>query len=324
MLVSAVADPAIFGPQGIKDKLTKREAVTFLRGILQNGVLLDGPTKELLRESIVQVCRLKVHDRQAVQILLEEIAKQHKKLVVKCGGTLFESFGALGSPQQLAALGNYFKADAVLTISETEQQFKGLLGGACEVVTIEDMTDSVYENTRQTLLNCFKPIDMIPAQALEQLIGRSVKFAGTIRFFDYMMAKSGKSNKNFRAGIHYFVSIWSRWRVLDSTTSLSIELISVAGRQTAAGFLDLTEARSNLSAIIEYLQQFAGVNVRQILKRDDNRIFHTRGLEARGRTFTLDPGFDSFDENGPTRRCMLKLELAAEVQFRECRQLPDL
>ena len=58
MIVSAVADPEAFGPAGIHDKLSRREAIGFLNGIVQNGILLDGPTKELLRASIVEADKL--------------------------------------------------------------------------------------------------------------------------------------------------------------------------------------------------------------------------------------------------------------------------
>ena len=82
MIVSAVADPSAFGPLGISDELAKREAIAFLQGIIMNGVLLDEPTKELLREALREASQLGTRMGQRIQLLLTEIRKQHKKLVV--------------------------------------------------------------------------------------------------------------------------------------------------------------------------------------------------------------------------------------------------
>lgn len=70
MIVSAVADPTAFGPSGITDELSKREAIAFLRGIISNGVLLDEPTKELLRLAIFEVSQLGTNMGQRIQLLL--------------------------------------------------------------------------------------------------------------------------------------------------------------------------------------------------------------------------------------------------------------
>ena len=54
MIVSAIADPSIFGPACITDELTSREVVGFLRGILQNGVLLSDPSRQLVRDAMIE------------------------------------------------------------------------------------------------------------------------------------------------------------------------------------------------------------------------------------------------------------------------------
>jgi hypothetical protein len=323
MIVSAVADPAVFGPEGITDKLTRREAIAFLRGIVQNGVLLDGPTKELLRQSLAQVATLKTQDRQSIQILLEEISKQHKKFIVKCSTTNFATSTQVGSAEQLANLALKLKADVIVTIPKTQPDLSTRIAGACEVIPIEDVTESQYEQTRLRLFNNSEPIDNMQASDLEELIGRSLKYTSTLRIFDYLMAGSVPAARKCQSGIKFFVLIWSKWCVLDTSIVLSIELFAAASRQSATGFIDATSATTNLNTIVAGLHQLPRVQAKAFVKSDDNKMFHTRGLESRGRTYTLDPGFDSLAETGPVRRCMFKLELAAEVQFRDCRQLPD-
>lgn len=323
MIVSAVADPAVFGPEGITDKLTRREAIMFLRGILQNGVLLDGPTKELLRLSLAQVANLKTPDRQSIQILLEEISKQHKKFIVKCTATTFSAFGQVGGPEQLASLAAKLQADAIITTPATRADLATRVKGACEVIPIEDVTESQYEQIRLRLLNHADPIDNMSAPDLDELVGRSLKYTSTLRFFDYLMAGSVSSARKCGLGVRFFIAAWSRWCVLDNSISLSVELFAASNRQSSTGFLDTASAIKNLDTIIAQLQQLPRVQAKAFVKLDDKKIFHARGLESRGRAYTLDPGFDSISETGPIRRCMFKMELAAEIQFRDCRQLPD-
>ena len=54
MIVSAVVDPLCFGPGGVFDELTKRGCDFLSHGIIQNGVLLDGPG----RNCFPALCRM--------------------------------------------------------------------------------------------------------------------------------------------------------------------------------------------------------------------------------------------------------------------------
>ena len=92
MIVSAVVDPSAFGPLGITDELSKREAIAFLHGIIDNGVLLDEPTRALLREALIEVSQLNTRMGQRIQLLLLEIQTQHKKFVVTCDRTRWPDY----------------------------------------------------------------------------------------------------------------------------------------------------------------------------------------------------------------------------------------
>ena len=161
------------------------------------------------------------------------------------------------------------------------------------------------------------------ALELDELIGRSLKYASRIRVFDYLMARSGNRGNKFLLGIKFFVTIWVKWCVYQNSTTLTVELFATGNRQSAAGFIDAQESVRIMEALRHGLESIPKIRASVFIKADTNSIFHARGVEACGRTMTLDPGFDSVNENGPTRRCLLKLETAAESHFSDCRKLPD-
>ena len=323
MIVSAVADPEAFGPSGIHDKLSRREAIGFLNGIVQNGILLDGPTKELLRASIVEADKLPIGHRQPVRIFLEEVSKRHKKLVAKCSQDDFAQIQHLESSAQLTKIAGLLKADVIVTHAGNKSRIQEECAGQIEVVLIEDVSESAFEKTRHHYLQIEKPIDEMSTSELDELIGRSLKYASTIRVFDYLMARSGNRGRKFLSGISFFVTIWVKWCVYQNATTLSVELYATSDRQSAAGFIDAQESVRNMEALRQGLELIPKIRAVVFIKADSNSIFHARGLEACGRAMTLDPGFDSINESGPTRRCLLKLEVAAESHFSDCRKLPD-
>ncbi len=323
MIVSAVADPEAFGPAGIHDKLSRREAIGFLQGIVQNGILLDGPTKELLRASILEADKLPIGHKQPIRIILEEVSKRHKKLVAKCSQDEFSQIEHLESAAKVAKIAGLLKADVIVTHAGNESRIRKECSGQVEVVLIEDVSESAFEKTRRHYLQIDRPIDEMSASELDELIGRSLKYASTIRVFDYLMARSGNRGRKFLSGIRFFVTIWVKWCVYQNDTTLTVELFATGDRQSSAGFLDAQESFRNMEALQKGLQLFPRIRACVFIKADSNSIFHARGLEACGRAMTLDPGFDSINESGPTRRCLLKMEVAAESHFSDCRKLPD-
>ena len=157
MIVSAVADPTAFGPNGITDELSKREAIAFLRGIVLNGVLLDEPTKELIRQAIDEVSQLGTKMGQQIQLLLVEIKKQHKKFVVTCDRNRWQQQATSTIPEKCSALAVHLKADVVVTQSANVTAVKAAIGTSAEVCLLTDVSQSKYEAMRNRLLQINKP-----------------------------------------------------------------------------------------------------------------------------------------------------------------------
>jgi hypothetical protein len=321
-----VADPTAFGPDGITDELSKREAIAFLRGIISNGVLLDEPTKELLRLAISEVSQLGTKMGQHILLLLVEIQKQHKKFVVTCDRTRWQQQPTSTIPEKCSALAVILKADVVVTQPTNLASVQTATGAAAEVCLLADASQSKYEASRNRLMQIHKPLDELSLTEVEEFVGRAVKYASTIRFFDFRMIGSPKRTTKFVAGMQFFITIWDRWCVAGEPASRRVEIYTLCNTTTLNGFISGADADALLASNIQApLNAATLATVDRFVKEDRQpAIFHARGFEARLRAFTIDPGFDAVDAGGAIRRCLLKADLAAESHFADCRKLKDL
>jgi len=326
MIVSAVADPTAFGPDGIIDELAKREAIAFLNGIFTNGVLLDEPKKELLRLALVEVTKLSTKMGQRIELLLVEIRKQHKKFVVTCDQSRWNREITGTITEKCSALAAILKADVIVTQSAHIAAVKAAVGTTTEVCLLSDCSESRFEALRINIVQIQKPLDELSRAEVEEFVGRALKFASTVRFFDYRMIGSPKRTTKYVAGIRFFVAIWEKWCVVGDAGSRQIELYTVGNTTSQNGYLNGADADALLASHIQAPLCFATkAKVLRFVKEDrDPAIFHSRGFEARQRAFTIDPGFDAVGDGGAIRRCLLKSDLAAESHFADCRKLKTL
>lgn len=326
MIVSAVADPTAFGPSGITDELSKREAIAFLNGIVANGVLLDEPTKELLRLAINEASQLSTNMGQRLQLLLVEIKKQHKKLVVTCDQSRWQQQNTSTIPLKCAAVAEILNADLIVTQAEHLAAIQTAVVGGAEISLLRDASQTRFEVSRLRLQQIPKPLDELTLAEIEEFVGRAFKYASTIRFFDYRMIGSRQRTSKYVAGLQFFIAIWARWCVVGHPNSRRVEVYTVGNTQTQNGFLDGAAADALLaSSIQEPLKAATGATVDRFVKEDRQpAIFHARGFEAHCRAFTIDPGFDAVAARGAIRRCLLKVDLAAESHFADCRKLKGL
>lgn len=160
---------------------------------------------------------------------------------------------------------------------------------------------------------------------IDELIGRSLKYASVVRLFDYRMVARARRTDRYRDGIQFVIGIWMRWCVIGDPSSRSVELFTVGNTQTQDGYLTAADANARLeNDIVEPLKATNTCHVIGHVKDDGRGIFHARGFEARKRAYTIDPGFDGLGPTGPVRRCLLTPDPAAEWHFEECRNLQTI
>ena len=327
MIVSAIADPSIFGPVCVTDELTSREVVAFLRGILQNGVLLSDPSRQFIRNAMSEADALSkqpggTQRGQRISLILQEIYKQHKKYIVSCDEERWTSANPSSLLSQIIVLHALLNADVVVAESDRHGALKLGFAKPVEVVAPQDISVSHYESLRARVFSPDKPLDEMSQVEVEESIGRSVKYCSVLRLYDYRMVARPRNNSKFREGIQFVIAIWMKWCVVGDPSSRTAELYTVGNTQTQDGFLTGFEAKSRLANdIVAPVSAACSCHSTGHVMDDAPRIFHARGFEAKRRAFTIDPGFDALGSRGPIRRCLLKADVAAESHFEQCRSL---
>jgi hypothetical protein len=330
MIVSVIADPAIFGPVNVTDELTSREVLGLLRGILQNGVLLCDPSRQLVREAMKAADTLSkepggTQRGQRISLILQEIYKQHKKYVVSCEETKWNQANTTTVIDQIIVLHGLLQADIVISPVQNHAALKRGLATNVEIISPQDISVSRYEGLRIRVFSSDRPLDQMNPAEVEEHIGRAVKYCSVLRIYDYRMVARAKSTYKYRDGIRFVVAIWVKWCVVGEVSSRTVELYTVGNTQTQDGFLTSDEARTRLANdIVAPIKTGHGCHSTGHVMNDDVKIFHARGFEARKRAFTIDPGFDALGASGAVRRCLLKADIAAEKHFEECRNLESL
>jgi hypothetical protein len=327
MIVSAIADPSIFGPSCVVDELSSREVHGFLRGIMQNGVLLSDPSRQLIRDAIAEADTLSkqpggTQRGQRLSLILQEIYIQHKKYIASCEEAKWNAASPTSVLERIILLHTHLKADVVVAPADRHAALKSRLASPVEVVAPQDISVSGYESLRIRVATPDKPLDNMTMAEIEEAIGRAVKYCSILRIYDYRMVARPRSTSKYRDGIQFVLAIWAKWCVVGGSSSRTAELYTVGNTQTQDGFLTGADAKNRLdNDIVASVKATCRCHSTGHVMDDSPRIFHARGFEAKKRAFTIDPGFDALGCSGPVRRCLLKADPAAEKHFDECRNL---
>ena len=326
MIVSAVLDPEAFGEKGIVDNEAKKEAIAFLKGIVENGVIIDKTrANSLLDLVIIEADKLSTKFKTRILLLVTEIKKNWNRLVAEFGDL---DGGLEGQPveEHVVFLANELQADTIITRAGKEGSFTAFGISANRITPINDFTESTFEALRTSL----KPEDTLnnlaPAR-INELIGRSVKYARVLEIFDYHMGASNSGAvSNFLPGIQHFVDIWESSCVmsLKNPAERSLVLYAASERPMTGGTRLCQDVDKALEDCICTRLNNVGATIQRQVKKDPGKKMHARGFVAKKRGYFLDPGFDALKKFPPDRDVVLAMNVALEKYFDACRQLPGL
>lgn len=326
MIMSSAIDPAAFAVTNFGNNGYRNSAELFLRGIKENGVVIVDSNGQLEDELINNVNAIPLKYGQQIRIYLEEILKNKKKKLVKCKAEDSQILSQNNHKLQVYQIASKCGIDAVLTndpIPNTKY--------ACEVISITEYFNSSYESKRYIFSNNVPPLDQLSENIAEDVISRIAKYSKWIRFYDKQIG-TGSNTSHFRNGLKYILNLYKKYGYYSNEVEW-IEIITVEKENIDEEDTQMESARKldlNIRAykkvkleLLDPLSKEFGFQFKLKVKKDNNRIFHARHIEAQSIIVLFDRGFDLFTPNGQFKRNILKLDNSSFDHLRECRGLPE-
>jgi hypothetical protein len=313
MLVSFLLLPGAFGADAVVGKACRQVVEVLFNDILTAGIIVDYPGRPTLDQVRKELEQLPPELKQRPLILMEEMLKQRKMIVVTLGDR--DNW----TQDRLVAC---LKPDAAIVPPNDAAR----VAGVAESVSIGDYLDSASRSSLISFLSPTVPAANLTVPERARLIGRFLKYTRAVAVIDKMIGRSAKSGRlegRFVDGLRFVADCWTRNTVHTSDT-LELSVVTVAGELGGAhGYADPQATASVIGDSLRSLH----VRVKIVLKQDSSpSVFHARFLKAKGRCLKLDPGVDGLACGGIQCGCLVvdppcraTNELAAKVL-----RLPEL
>ncbi|MCE9564361.1 MAG: hypothetical protein K8U57_20180 [Planctomycetes bacterium] len=292
MLVNLILRPEAFEPALFDTPGYFENALTLLRGILQNGLVLVDPEQNLRGRLIDAVKSIQNRYGQRLQALVAEICKPDKarSRIVRIDPNHFTAQAATGDTvARLRAIG---LADAVVA----EPAWATTQTPAADLLPLSEYTASNLEVMRIYMASELPPMGAVAGGnphglSFESLIIRATRFSRVLRFYDKQIGKMNRL-RYFRLGIERIVELWTQ-NAHFPAGDLRVELYTVCDHSDPD---DCTE-KINTEIIKPLRARFPIRDYSLHLKTDNLHRFHARYLQTQCVSLGFDRGFDIMKTN---------------------------
>lgn len=316
MLVSAVIDPSAFNKDYFGESY-RFHAEDFLKGIINNGLLIFDSEGELRKAFIEQIMSLSTPVGQQLQVLLADLLKIEAKRFVACCVSLDDP-----SSDDLLDMAYRLKmdtyADALIVGEHNLEKLKSDHKHSEEIILLSDYRNSDFEKNRDRYDQQVGPIDTLPKREVKELIIRSIRFAKSLTFYDPYIG--GRNIRNFQEGIEYILCLWYKHGFFSSQQGNgSVKIFTRKNPRVRNQHQRIVERlKKPLESKFPWPVQF-------LIKVDSGpkRIFHARYLETPQAIIQVERGFDLFQQNGAFHVNFFTLSKDSGSLLKRYRELPD-
>ena len=324
MLMYVVLDPLVFEKENFENPVYYPQAITFLRGLQANGLLILDPNGQLKNKLIDIIEVLPTKFGQEINILVTEILKTKKKSITCTHNTI--SAKRTSDVLEIAIMiRDGCKLDALVTSNKRRQELVNRGLSTSNTVFLESYIESDFEKKRIKFSQEMPNMDSLPIDEFEDVIIRIIKFSRWLRFYDKQISKANNI-KHFRKGIEYVLEQWEKVGYFTSQEKVTVEIIT--GHEIHHNY-QLEEVERNYQKINSELigqlkKRFPKYEISLSMKDDTKGIMHARHLQVQVTNVYVDPGFDMFRPNGTLKRLFLKIDNGSSGHFEECHKLPEI
>lgn len=333
MLVSAVLDPSAFDSDYF-DNLYRIHAEDFLKGIIENGVLIVDSEGELREAFIKQIECLPGTAGQYLQILLAELLKIEPRRFVAC--CVLSNGTASDDLLELAChLKKDTEADVLIvgprsleTLTSEQENVEG-------VIPLSKYRDSDFEKCRQKYRDGLGSIDTLSEPEVENMIIRTVRFSKCLEFYDRHIGQR-TNTCHFYAGIEYILSLWRKHGFFVSDQDFGkVKIYACSVDCILAGDTDSKKNKNKRKNKEQYenivreiitpleVEENSPWSVKILIKDDPDNIFHARYLESEHAVVRVDRGFRLFKQGRKFRQNLFTLNMMESSVVRRYQNLPN-
>jgi hypothetical protein len=324
MIMSSVLDPTVLDKSNFRDKAYHDRIRAYFFGVRENGVIVTHDKSNLAREVAGSLSRLEQRYSQDLLILWEEILKNREQYFVDFP----TPSGKLPSgTDPLINLLYCSKADCIPSYGDNVAKRKVVVEPDL-ILDMQNYLTSNFEKQRRYYLVDFPPIESHKQSALDDILGRVLKYSKSIRIYDQFIGQIGGNFEHFLQGIKYILTLWSKCSVFE-TSPKSVEIITrlpeFIYRDDIEEIINEKQERNDTATemiknrlLIPLKKEFhCSLKVIMLAEKSDN--FHARHLYTERGILLVDYGFDLFKKGKPKYN-IIKLDNSSKRNLDELRR----
>ena len=324
MLVSALVDPAAFDERHFQDKHYGSWARQFFKEMTtENGLFLADRDKRLLVQGLRQrFLALNEKHRQQLLLCLAEAIKQKRFHFGDCSD--------VDTLNICCELIDQYNPDAVIASPENINRFRHLGEADSDtVLSFHEYQDSNFQKARRRYIYEHQDLAQMEATERENIFFRITQFSDHLKIYDKQIgncsngpAKYRDNLDRFRKGIEFVLNQWPH-SVQKKEGHLEIFTCALHNRKD-----DKFECEKDiiLNRLLKPLRQRRRtIEISLFVKKDSNRSMHARYLQTQNAVFSIERGFDFYDDEENFKLNPISLVMGQGIvdTLQEFRRLDD-
>ena len=294
MIVSAILDPAAVAIKYLRDDTYRLQVEQFLKGIIENGVLICDNEEILLNQTSKRITDAMKADSKCkkLEILFNELLTHESQKIIKTKLGLIA--GQTATADICSRLELDVRPDAIIASPDNYNDFKNSCAGYAKIIQFHTYLKSEFEIQRNQSF-MIKPLQELNLKEREKLFSGFLRFTKEIRIYDKHIGNASNLS-GFLKGINWIVDLWKRnGYFFKENPKLYI--------YTADHGID-THARDRLKS--DFLNQlnanFSDLSIELFFQKLENsRDFHARYLQTNSSILLIERGFNFLkDQKGET------------------------
>ncbi|MCY4234665.1 MAG: hypothetical protein OXE59_13125 [Bacteroidetes bacterium] len=292
--MSAILDPAAVAKEYLKNDTYRLQVEQFLKGIIENGVLIcdnKGVLLDQTLKTIINAAKANTKNKK-VEILWNDLIKlkPQKIITAKSGLTL-----GIDAPVEICSrLESDAPPDVIITSPDNYNNFYHSCHGQTKLIKFDNYLQSEFEKQRNRFF-MIKPLQDFQLDQRKKLFSKFLRFTKEIRIYDKHIGHANNLS-GFLKGINWILNLWKD----DGYFFNANPKLYIYTADHGINANDRNRLKSDL--LDELSNNFGALSIKLYLQKLENSShFHARYLQTNSSILLIERGFNFLkDQTGKT------------------------